>query len=189
MDQIHKESNTVKLHSNRGVALLELLLAFGLLGLLSVVIFLTMRMTRQAQAVHSKEVEQRQLALVTKMRVLDLLRGTRLITPHRDNPQSAFLEFQKPMFVGDVLAVDSSGRTIWGDPRALKIDSQGRLIHSHATGSQADIVARLGALAEMTVHREAPYVRMEIRIQEEATSEPVLLTIKAYVPVEVQMRR
>ena len=172
-----------------GVALLELLMAFALLSILSVVIFLTMRMTRQAQQAHSREAEKRQLSLATKMRVLDIVRGARLVTPHSDQPQSTILEFQKPEFSGDRLLVGPSGEPVWSDIFVLQVETDGQLVLSRVGGIRPDLISRLGALGQMQIYREPPYVRIVVSFQEDTTTPAEELTIKAYMPDEVLLQR
>lgn len=166
----------------RGITLLELVVAFAMLGLLSLVIFLTLQQSQRAQRVHQEVAARKTQALLVRMHLLELLRGARLLTPNSETPETTNLEFQKPEFDADFMRVDTFGGSVWGDPENLELVG-GRLLHTRQ--GEPRMLGDLGALGTLRVFREAPFVRLEIVFQEAAEDRPERLEMKAHMPLEV----
>lgn len=167
---------------SRGVTLVELVVAFAMLGLLSLIIFLTLQQSQRAQEVQAENADRKTKALLVRMHIMDLLRGARLLSPNSQTPQDTTLEFQKIQFSGERMLVDTFGLALWGGPETIRLDG-GRLLHQ--VNGEDRLLGDLGALGSFEAFREPPFVRLEIVFQANAQDRREEVEVKVHLPTEV----
>lgn len=170
--------------STRGTSLPELLVGFGLLGLLSLIIFLTLQTTRTAQSTHEKSADLATTLMLTRMRLVDSLRAARLLYPNSEEPDTVEIEFQQPEIVDGFVAVDVVGRPLWGGTQSISMLEDGKLVLTNRVGER-QILGRLGAYGSFRVLRETPFLKFALTVQRESGGAAKSIEFKAYVPDEV----
>ncbi|MCA9775816.1 MAG: hypothetical protein KC800_03835 [Candidatus Eremiobacteraeota bacterium] len=168
----------------RGTTLPELLIGFGLLGLLSVIIFLTLQGTRTAKNVHEKSADRATTLMLTRMRLLDSLRAARVLYPNREEPDAVEVQFQQPRIVDGFVAVDVVGRPLWDGTQSITFAGDGKLLLTDRDG-QSQILGRLGPYGSFRARREAPFLKLELTVQREVEEPSKSLEFKVHVPDEV----
>ena len=171
--------------NKRGLTLIELLVAFGLLGLLSFIMFLTMQTTKEAQLKQADAADIKTRALVARLHVAELMRGARLIVPNSGQPITNEVVFQAPTFTDGVLNVDVLGRPLFGNNHQLTMDSEGQLLHSEPSVSQVQRLADLGAEGEFSASREGSQVVVRMTVKDLPDDPGYEVELKYHVPQEV----
>ncbi len=139
MDQIRAVAGR---RARLGVTVVELMVACFVLGLLSLMIFLTLQTSRQAQKKLDAADTMQRAHLIARLHLADLLRGARLSVPNEAAPVSTTLSFQKPLVVNNELQVDVLGNQLWSDFFQVGMDSEGHLTVTTPDGPQ--ILANMG---------------------------------------------
>lgn len=180
MDKIHTRLNSHK----AGLTLPEMLIGFGLLGLLSLIIFFTLQSTHMAQKSQSGRSDKNTRLILARMNLIDAVRGARLVTPSSANPTSDHIVLQKPKFEQGLQAVDVLGSPTWRKSGSIRMMEGGFLKQDGIEGGPR-VLAKLGAQGSFEVRREKPFTFFQLTIKDTPEAVPETMEVKVYMPLEV----
>ena len=134
---------------DRGLTLIELLVAMTVFLVTTTAILAIFLMARDAQEKGSSQSEAYRTVFMALDRVESTLRGGQLLSPVDWESSITLgpvtvLTFRYPRRVGDVLQVDATGTPIWAGRARIELRPGGSLVRVDETTGVTNLLANLG---------------------------------------------